>query len=72
MELHLSEDSQEGFEEDIHSSITAQQAKKRKCIQNSSSEYDTNTPDRRRPKHSLVSSLHRKHTRTSLDYLSDD
>ena len=72
LELHLSEDSQEGFEEDIHTSLTTQQAKKTKCIQNSSSEYDTNTPDRKSPKHSLVSSLQRKRTRTSLDYLSDD
>ena len=59
----------------IDSSVKEQQANKRKRLLNSSSESDTNTPDRRRPKKSLVSSLQRKHTRTnflsSLDDLSD-
>ena len=74
-DLHWSEGSEEGFEEDIHSSMKEQQANKRKRLLNSSSESDENTPDRRRPKKSLVSSLQRKHNRTnflsSLDDLSD-
>ena len=74
-DLHWSEGSEEGFEEDIHSSMKEQQAHKRKRLLNSSSESDENTPDRRRPKKSLVSSLQRKHTRTnflsSLEDLSD-